>query len=107
MNGTAPSSIAATQLRPRRSWPGVLSRACAAIFGGYALASATSVLMALALPMARSQAVLTGMLSGIVVCAVAALWAFACASAWRAWIGILAPTLAMFAAAALLQWGHG
>ncbi len=89
----------------KRPWLGVLSRACAAIFGGYALASATSVLMALALPMARSQAVLTGMLSGIVVCACAALWAFATDAAWKAWAGIAGPALLMFGIAALLPRG--
>lgn len=74
-----------------RPWLGVLSRTLAAIFGGYALAAATSSFLALALPLARSQAVLTGMLSGIVVCACAALWAFATRDALRAWLGILLP----------------
>ena len=41
---------------------GVLSRSLAAIFGGYALASMTSVFCAVALPAARGQAVLIGML---------------------------------------------
>jgi hypothetical protein len=86
-----------------RPWLGVLSRSCAAIFGGYALASAVSVVMALALPLAPSQAVLTGMMSGIVLCACAALWAFAVANAWRAWAGIGGTTLLLSAVAALLQ----
>ena len=85
----------------KRPWLGVLSRSCAAIFGGYALASASSLLLAHALA-TPSQAVLTGMMVGILVCAGAALWAFATATAWRAWAGILAPAVAMFAAAAWL-----
>lgn len=87
----------------RRPWLGVLSRSLAAIFGGYALATSTGTLMAVGLPMARSQAVLTGMLTGIVVCACAALWAFAVRSAWKAWWGIAAPTLLMALATWLLR----
>lgn len=100
------SRIAADMPWFKRPWLGVLSRSCAAIFGGYALASASSLLLAhlLATP---SQAVLTGMMVGILVCACAALWAFATATAWRAWAGILVPTLAMFAAAAWLGRGAG
>jgi len=95
------SRIAADVPWFKRPWLGVLSRSCAAIFGGYAMASASSLLLArlLATP---SQAVLTGMMIGILVCACAALWAFATATAWRAWAGILIPTIVMFALSALL-----
>jgi hypothetical protein len=75
-----------------RPWLGVLSRTLAAIGGGYALAATCSMFLALALPIARSQAVLTGMLMGIALCACAALWAFATRTALRAWVGILIPT---------------
>lgn len=85
----------------KRPWLGVLSRSGAAIFGGYALASASSVLLARALP-TPSQAVLTGLMVGILVCACAALWAFATASAWRAWAGIVIPAALMFGLAALI-----
>lgn len=90
-----------TVLFARPGW-GVLSRSMAAIGGGYALASVTCVFCAVALPGARGQAVLTGMLLGIVMAACAALWAFATRSALRAWLGILAPTLLMAAIARLL-----
>ena len=86
----------------RRPWVGVLSRSLAAIFGGYALAASTGAFLAVALPIARSQAVLTGMLLAILVAACAALWAFATRSALRAWVGILAPALLMAAVARLL-----
>lgn len=84
----------------RRPWVGVLSRSLAAIFGGYALAASTGAFLAVALPIARSQAVLAGMLLAILVFACAALWAFAAASAWKAWAGILVPTALM----ALTTW---
>jgi len=76
-----------------RPWVGVLSRSLAAIVGGYALAATCSMFLAVALPIARAQAVLTGMLVGIVLCACAALWSFATRTALRAWIGIAAPAL--------------
>ncbi|MCL7714249.1 DUF3649 domain-containing protein [Stenotrophomonas mori] len=81
---------------------GVLSRTLAAILGGYALAATSAAFLALALPMPRSQAVLTGMLVAIALCACAALWAFATRTALRAWVGILLPTAAFWAGACLL-----
>ncbi len=74
-----------------RPWLGVLSRTLAAIVGGYALAATCAMFFAVALPVARAQAVLTGMLVAILLCACAALWAFATRTALRAWIGIAAP----------------
>lgn len=74
---------------------GIASRSLAAILGGYALAANTSSFLALALPMDRAQAVLTGMLVAIVSCACAALWAFAVRTAWRAWLGIGLPAVMM------------
>ncbi len=90
-----PLRLAGVLRHPRA---GIASRSVAAIAGGYALAATTSSFLALALPMDRAQAVLTGMLVAIVVCACAALWAFAVRSALRAWIGIALPALAMGAA---------
>ncbi|WP_406846308.1 DUF3649 domain-containing protein [Stenotrophomonas lacuserhaii] len=101
---TTASTTASTRLATffaRPGW-GVFSRSMAAILGGYALAAVTSVFCALALPGARGQSVLTGMLLAIVVCACAALWAFATRTALRAWIGILLPTVVMAAVARAL-----
>ncbi|MCD9032524.1 DUF3649 domain-containing protein [Luteimonas sp. Y-2-2-4F] len=75
---------------------GVLSRSLAALLGGYALAASASMLLALALPMPRAQATLTGILTGIALYAAAAVWAFAVRSAARAWLGIAAPAAAMW-----------
>lgn len=86
-----------------RPWLGVLSRSLAAIFGGYALAATCSMFFAVALPIARGQAVLTGMMVAIVLCACAALWAFATRTAPRAWVGIALPTAAFWIGTALLR----
>lgn len=85
------------------SWVQVLSRSLAAIFGGYALTAAFVAFLALALPMHRSQSVLTAMLLGIVLYACAAMWAFATRSALRAWVGILVPAVVCYAGLRLLQ----
>ena len=87
-----PPRLAGVFRHPRA---GIASRSIAAIVGGYALAATTSSFLALALPMERAQAVLTGMLVAIVVCACAALWAFAVRTALHAWIGIALPALLM------------
>ncbi|MGB6102601.1 MAG: DUF3649 domain-containing protein [Pusillimonas sp.] len=80
-----------------RSGP-LLSRIIAALFGGYALAALASV-AAVALPVSRSEAVLTGMLASFAVYACAVVWVFAVRSAWRAWAGLLAAALPLGLAA--------
>lgn len=82
------------------------SRILAAMFGGYALAALASV-AALALPMARSEAVLTGMLLSFLVYTGAVIWVFAVRSARRAWAGLLVAALPLSAAAALVWHGAG
>jgi hypothetical protein len=73
----------------------LVSRITAALVGGYALAALASM-ATLALPIARTEAVLWGMLASFVVYACAVIWVFAVRSAWRAWTGLA------FAAAPLL-----
>jgi len=88
-----------------RPWLGVLSRSMAAILGGYALAATCAMFFAVALPIARGQAVLTGMLVAIALCACAALWAFATRTALRAWVGILMPTALFWLGTAVMRAG--
>lgn len=76
----------------------LVSRIVAAVFGGYALAALTSV-ATLALPMARSEAVFTGMVASFLVYAGAVIWVFAVRSATRAWVGLLIAALPLLAAA--------
>jgi hypothetical protein len=80
----------------------LISRIVAAMFGGYALAALTSV-AALALPMDKPQAVLTGMLASFIVFACAVIWVFAVRSARRAWVGLLIVSVPL-ALAALSVW---
>ncbi|HWK70085.1 MAG TPA: DUF3649 domain-containing protein [Burkholderiaceae bacterium] len=82
---------------------GVASRAAAAILGGYALAAACTALLAVALPIKRSDAVLTATLLSFTVYACAALWAFAARSALHAWLGIALP--AALCGTGLLMYG--
>lgn len=83
--------------RVRRVGP-LCSRIVAALFGGYALAALGSV-AALALPMNKPQAVLTGMLASFAIYAGAVVWVFAARSALRAWAGLLAAAVPLLAAA--------
>lgn len=85
----------------------VTSRVLAAVFGGYLLASAASVCISLWLPLSRSDAVLSGMLSSFVFYLLAVLWCFACRSAWRAWFGVLVPSAVLATLAGLAYWMAG
>ncbi|NYE25080.1 DUF3649 domain-containing protein [Pigmentiphaga litoralis] len=76
----------------------LLSRIVAALFGGYALAALCSV-AAVALPMAPTEAVLTGMLASFVVYVCAVVWVFAVRSATRAWVGLAIAALPLSLAA--------
>jgi hypothetical protein len=76
----------------------LVSRIVAALFGGYAVA-ALAGMAALALPLDKPQAVLTGMQSSFLVYAVAVIWVFAARSALRAWAGLVVVALPLALAA--------
>lgn len=80
----------------------LISRIVAAILGGYALAALASV-AALALPMSKPQAVLTGMLASFLIYTVAVIWVFAVHSAKRAWAGLLLAALPLLLATAWVR----
>lgn len=73
----------------------VVSRAIAAIGGGYALGALAAAALSLWLPGPRAEAVLTGTLASFVVFACAAMWVFAARTAWRAWAGLAVPAAAL------------
>lgn len=84
----------------------VASRALAAAGGGYVLAASAAGALGLAFMrsgMARPDAVLASTMLSFVLYACAALWAFGCATAWRAWAGIGAPALVLGAVIGLFR----
>lgn len=84
----------------------VASRALAAVLGGYVVAALASVCLTMWLPMARADAVVTGMMMSFVAYLCAVLWCFACRSAWRAWSGLIVASLLLAALAALAGLGY-
>jgi hypothetical protein len=67
---------------------GVAARALAAIGGGYLLASTSTTLLALVLPLSPVDRVVAATLTGLAIYPCAAMWSFAAASAVRAWLGL-------------------
>ncbi|VVQ05297.1 DUF3649 domain-containing protein [Pseudomonas fluorescens] len=85
----------------------VISRVLAAVLGGYLVAALASVSLSLWLPMARAEAVVTGMMTSFLAYLVAVLWCFACRSAWQAWWGLIVSSLVLAALSGLAYWvGH-
>jgi len=80
---------------PRSLLFSALSRACAALAGGYAFAASAAALLAVALPLPRADAVVTATLLSFILYAAAALRAFAAPGAWRAWLELLLPAALM------------
>ncbi|CAG8866970.1 hypothetical protein PS627_02253 [Pseudomonas fluorescens] len=82
----------------------VTSRSLAALLGGYLLASMASICIAFLAPLPKVDAVLTGMMLSFVFYLLAFIWCFACRSAWRAWLGVLLPSLALALINGLAYW---
>ncbi|VVM60040.1 hypothetical protein PS662_01262 [Pseudomonas fluorescens] len=82
----------------------VTSRVLAAVLGGYILAALASVSLSLWVPMARADAVVTGMMTSFLAYLGAVIWCFACRSAWRAWLGLMVPGLVLAAVSGLAVW---
>jgi hypothetical protein len=69
---------------PRAKRGDVMLRVLAAIPLGYGVASLWAMALARMIPGARSEATIIATLVAFVICAVAAMWAFAARSGWRA-----------------------
>jgi hypothetical protein len=82
----------------------VTSRVLAAVLGGYVVAALASVCLTLSMPMARAEAVVTGMLSSFLIYLLAVIWCFACRTAWRAWFGLSLSGLLLAGLAGLAYW---
>ena len=83
----------------------VASRVLAAALGGYALASALTVLLALLWPLPKDQAVLADTMLSFIQYAAAVIWVFSVRSVTRAWLGMLIPTVLVAALCWVLQAG--
>jgi len=95
------SKTAGVPLRYRLA---VTSRSLAALLGGYLLASMASVCITLLAPMPKVDAVLSGMMLSFVFYVLAFIWCFACRSAWRAWFGVVLPSLVLAMINGLAYW---
>lgn len=85
----------------------VTSRVLAAVLGGYIVAALASVSLSLWVPMARADAVVTGMMTSFLAYLCAVIWCFACRSAWQAWLGLIVPSVVLAAVSGLAYWvGH-
>jgi hypothetical protein len=82
----------------------VLSRLCAAVFGGYALAAVFTVVLSTYLPQDEQEAVLTGTMLSFLVYALAVMWVFAARDTWRAWAGVMVPTVLLAATVVIPRW---
>lgn len=82
----------------------VTSRVLAAVLGGYIVAALASVSLTLWVPIARADAVVTGMMTSFLAYLGAVIWCFACRSAWRAWLGLIVPSLVLAAISGLAYW---
>lgn len=85
----------------------VFSRAIAAIFGGYAAASASAACLAVWLPVSRVDAVTAGLTLAFVTYTCVVIWVFAVRDAWRAWKGVLWPIAVFGGLFALKRWVLG
>ncbi|WP_052417572.1 hypothetical protein [Cellvibrio mixtus] len=78
-------------------------RVITAIFGGYLLTITSGILLAYALPMGKSDAVTTAMLSSFAIYAGAAMWIFSQRSFRKALAGIWIPAIIFTALITLLK----
>lgn len=94
----------ATTLTAAYRWS-VASRVAAAVLGGYALASAVTVLLALLWPVPKAQGVLWATMLSFAIYTVAVIWVFCARSATRAWCGMALGTAVCAGLAWLLMLG--
>lgn len=80
-------------------------QALAAIFGGYLLASASTLFLSAILPFSKTEAVITASLFSFVVYPLAIIWVYAKQDVKRAWLGMIVPSVFLIAMAWLLSRG--
>ncbi len=80
-------------------------QAMAGIFGGYLLASASTLFLSVILPFSKTEAVITASLFSFVVYPLAFIWIYAQQDVKRALLGMLGPSVTLIAIAWLLSKG--
>lgn len=83
---------------------GVASRMVAAACGSYAVAACAAALLALALPMARADAAVTGSLAAVVLLPFVAISCFWVRSALRAWALMIGLSVLLGGLAMAMGW---
>jgi hypothetical protein len=98
-----------TTMKPKTNSPGhgwrLLLRTAAAVFGGYALASAASIFLAGVVPQPRGEAALVGLQFSFAIYTSAVIWVFAVADLRRVWLGLLGTSALLAAVGWLLLRG--
>jgi len=79
----------------------ILSRTIAGLLAGYGMSALSAACLAVMLPGEKADAALAGTLLSFLFYTAAIIWAYAAASHWRAWAGILIPA-ALFGALFLI-----
>lgn len=87
----------------------IFSRVCAAIFGGYALATSSSVFIGqlLLTSIGKYQAIHLGLLLSFLVYACAVMWVFSVASVKKAWWLLILVNITLILASWLLTLANG
>lgn len=83
----------------------VASRVAAAVFGGYGLTSAATVLLSLILPLSKANAVATASMLSFALYTLVIIWAFSARSATRAWVWIVGTTAMLGALCYVIERG--
>ncbi|HWV15004.1 MAG TPA: DUF3649 domain-containing protein [Cellvibrio sp.] len=81
----------------------VAVRALLAVLGGYALATLAGIFLTYALPLSRSDAVITANLLSFTLYSIAIIWVFSTQTLRRAGLGLLLAGLALAAAILLFK----
>ncbi len=79
-----------------RGWR-LLSLVAAALLGGYALATAVGILLGVALPTSRGEAVLFANMLSFAIYLGAVIWVFTLRRPALAWLGLLVPSVLLSA----------
>lgn len=78
-----------------------------AVVGGYALATLAAVFLSYALPLSKSDAVVTASVLSFTLYTCAIIWVFSVKSLRQAWVGLLVPGVVLGALILTIQFARG